>query len=115
VPDKSKLTVGWPADVPIHRLELQPTDRRLFTERMACESPAPRTGAPPFIHWAGGRCDRHSTVPWHGRGDRRTMFFTYVRRDMKWNKGGLYDDADAALTPAQRDILSSRSSFVNEG
>jgi hypothetical protein len=32
---------------------------------------------------------RHSTVPWHGRGDRRTMFFKYVQRDMKWSKGGL--------------------------
>ena len=59
---------GWPSDIPIHRLELLAGDCLLFTERIT-----------------------HSTVPWRGAGDRRTMFFKYVQHDMKWTGSNLYD------------------------
>lgn len=82
----------WPEEVPIHRLELQAGDVLLFTERLT-----------------------HSTVPWRGDGDRRTIFFKYVQRDMKWSKGGIYDTMDPDLTQEQRGVLSCPQSFANEG
>ena len=84
--------VEWPVDVPIHRLELRAGDALVFTERLT-----------------------HSTVPWRGGGDRRTLFFKYVQRDMKWSKGGQYDELDPDLTPKERDVLSCPERFANEG
>ena len=43
----------WPADIPIHRLELQAGDCVVFSERLT-----------------------HSTVPWVGKGDRKTVVST---------------------------------------
>ena len=43
----------WPADIPIHRLELQAGDCAVFSERLT-----------------------HSTVPWVGKGDRKTVVST---------------------------------------
>jgi len=84
--------VERPVEIPIHRVELHAGDVLLFTERLT-----------------------HSTVPWHGSGDRRTVFFKYVQRDMEWSKGRLYDVLDPDLTPEQRDVLSCPERFANEG
>jgi ectoine hydroxylase-related dioxygenase (phytanoyl-CoA dioxygenase family) len=91
-PPAASTEVEWPVDVPIHRLELRAGDALVFTERLT-----------------------HSTVPWRGGGDRRTLFFKYVQRDMKWSKGGQYDELDPDLTPKERDVLSCPERFANEG
>ena len=87
----------WPLDCPVHRLELWAGDALLFSERLT-----------------------HSTSPWSGRSDRRTLFFKYVQRQMCWshghltsNRGETYDLHDMDLTEAQRQILALPPKFLN--
>lgn len=57
----------------------------------------------------------HSTVPWRGAGDRRTIFFKYVQRDMAWSAGKLYDEEHADLTDEQRELVRCPEFYYNEG
>ena len=86
----------WPADIPIHRLELQAGDCAVFSERLT-----------------------HSTVPWVGKGDRKTVFMKYVQHEMKWSSSAgdaqLYDLEHPDFTPEQRHVLETPKVFANEG
>jgi hypothetical protein len=49
----------------------------------------------------------HGTLPWRGRGERRTVFYKYSPRPLAWSRT-FYDAAQYPdLTERQRDILRS--------
>ncbi len=50
---------SWPHDLPVRAVAGQPGQAVLFVERLV-----------------------HATMPWKGRGERRSLFFKYVQRGM---------------------------------
>jgi hypothetical protein len=48
----------------------------------------------------------HGTLPWHGAGERRTLFYKYSPHPSAWLKCSYNADDYPDLTPSQRQILS---------
>eukprot|EP01052_Picozoa_sp_SAG31_P034696 SAG31_NODE_4090_length_3600_cov_4.861183_3_plen_188_part_00 len=82
----------WPPEVAseVTRVEGQPGDAILFTERLV-----------------------HSTVPWVGHGQRRTLFFKYVGYGLHYTDRR-YDNEQPGLSDLQRQVLSYPDLFLNE-
>ena len=47
---------SWPPDIPVHRVEAKAGECIIFSEKL-----------------------KHGTIPWSGAGERRTLFYKYVR------------------------------------
>ena len=53
----------------------------------------------------------HGTLPWRGKGERRTLFYKYVPWGVHW-RDGVYDTSETSgLTSEQLDILSAPTLF----
>jgi len=81
---------NWDQDVPVHRVEAKAGDCILFTEKLT-----------------------HGTIPWAGRGERRTLFYKYVPFGMHHGDVA-YDTNDPELTERQKRILEFSPSWFNE-
>ena len=57
---------AWPDDLPVRSVTGQPGQAVLFVERLV-----------------------HATMPWKGRGERRSLFFKYVQRGMHCALGNM--------------------------
>ena len=87
---------AWPVDVPVHRVAdeagpggIKAGDCIIFSERT-----------------------KHGTLPWLGKGERRTLFYKYVPFGFHHEDTG-YDVTDPELTPRQRQLLEFPPSFCN--
>jgi len=85
----SKLP-NWDVDVPVQRVEAKAGDCILFSEKL-----------------------KHGTIPWSGRGERRTLFYKYVPFGMHHGDAG-YDTNDPELTERQKRILEFSPYWFNE-
>ena len=85
----SKLP-NWDEDVPVHRVEAKAGDCILFTEKL-----------------------KHGTIPWAGKGERRTLFYKYVPCGMHHGDAA-YDTNDPELTERQKRILEFSPCWFNE-
>lgn len=81
---------NWDQDVPVHRVEAKAGDCILFTEKL-----------------------KHGTIPWSGKGERRTLFYKYVPFGMHHGDVG-YDTNDPELTERQKSILEFSECWFNE-
>ena len=81
---------NWDQDVPVHRVEAKAGDCILFTEKLT-----------------------HGTIPWAGKGERRTLFYKYVPYGMHHGDVA-YDTNDPELTERQKRILEFSPSWFND-
>ena len=77
----------WPANVPVHRIEAQPGDCIIFTEKLL-----------------------HGTLPWAGGGERRTLFCTHLHTPLP-----SAHSPPLTLQTARRQVCSVRSSQPGRG